>query len=173
MKQARPKVQTPKPASKGDQGKPLTPTSPKKIPLQDLIAYRARNLTYAEIASLTGCSKQNVSERLQEIDLDSLPNLQAHKDKVLEAIQGQIIQNIDLREIKNAPFGTKMLGIGLLQDKIQTLRGQATEIIDHRHLVVDLARVCELVRRQSGGNPGSEASSTTDIEVQVCPPSSK
>ncbi len=123
-------------------------TAPKGIPIEDLIEYRSKGLTTTEIGKLTGCDHSNVSRRLAEADLESLDRFETHKAKTFEHIQRRALKNITDEELKKASPASKVLMAGVLQDKIMALRGQASEIIDHRHLVVDLGKAIEAMRKE-------------------------
>ena len=121
---------------------------PKGIDITDLIDYRAKGLTMEEIGKLTGCSHANVSQRLAEAELESLDRFETHKAKGFEHLQRRAIKNITDEELKKASPASKVLMAGVLQDKIMALRGQATEIIDHRHLVLDLSEAIKRLREE-------------------------
>ena len=126
------------------------PTERETIPLADLIAYRKKNLTLEEIAKLTGCTKQNVQQRFERANLEGLERFQEHKDKVLEAKQFEIVNQLTDEKVKKMSGLQLVTGAAILQDKITALRGQATAIIDHRHLVVNLDKAIDALMRERG-----------------------
>lgn len=141
--------------------KPPANTAPKGIPIEDLIAYRAKGLSTTEIGKLTGCDHSNVARRLKEAELESLDRFQEHKDKVFEHTQRELVKSITGGDIKAMSGLQKITGAAILQDKIMAMRGQATQIIEHRSLVVDLNRVADQLRAEQGSivdlpvdNPG-------------------
>ena len=127
---------------------PPVGTGPKGIDITDLIDYRAKGLTMEEIGKLTGCSHANVSQRLAEAELESLDRFETHKAKGFEHLQRRAIKNITDEELKKASPASKVLMAGILQDKIMALRGQATEIIDHQHLVLDLSEAIKRLKEE-------------------------
>jgi hypothetical protein len=72
---------------------------------------------------------------------------------VFEALQAKIIDNVSDEDIKKANLQQKIWATGVIQDKIQTLRGQATEIIDYRslNLTGTLSELREARERQTAG----------------------
>ena len=75
---------------------PPANSAPKGIDIESLIDYRKRGLTLQEIATLTGCSKQSVHERLQLVDLDGLETFRKHKDATLEHKQRKIVKSLKI-----------------------------------------------------------------------------
>ncbi len=124
------------------------PTERETIPLADLIAYRKKNLTLEEIAKLTGCTRQNVQQRFAAANLEGLERFQEHKDRVLEAKQSEIVNQLTDAKVKGMSGLQLITGAAILEDKIRAIRGQASEIIDHRHLVVDLGKAIEAMRAE-------------------------
>jgi hypothetical protein len=156
------------------QGKPVTeqtlnpptkPTHPEEskqdIPIEKLLDYRKRKLTYEEIATLTGLCRQTVSIRIKEADLDGLDVFSAQKDNVFEHKQQELVKNLTGEKIKGMSGLQIITGAAIFQDKIQAIRGQATEIIEHRSLVFDLNKAYEQLR--ASGNHGLVE--VHDIEV--------
>lgn len=96
------------------QGKPTEPTNnlpakpstaPKGIDIADLLAYRKKGLSHAEIAKIAGCCEQNVQQRLAEEELETLDNFRDNKDHVMESIQRKALKNIGDAELKRLnPF---------------------------------------------------------------------
>lgn len=94
------------------------------IPLEVLIDYRAKNLTYREIGRLTNRSAQDIHERLQNEEIETLGIFKNNKDKVFEHLQRKILNTLDITDIKKMQPGTKITAIAILQDKIRDIRGQ-------------------------------------------------
>ncbi len=143
------------------------PNSARKgIPIEDILEYRKKRLTCEEIATLTGCSKQNVVQRLKEYDLQGLDNFRQNKDNVFEHTQRKLINTLTDEDIKKASFSQRMLGVGLLQDKIQVLRGDATDITEHRVIVANLAEATERMRKAGLLRDQIEADKPLDVVDQ-------
>lgn len=143
-------------------------TGRKGIPIEALISYRKRGLTLQEIGDLTGISKQSVSERLQSIDFDGLAQFRDGKDDVLEYHQRRVVNNLTDDDIKKMSGLQKLIGIKLTDEAIRTIRGQATEIIDHRIMVVDLNKAIEQLRQEQGLD-AITVELGESIEVSECP----
>lgn len=123
-------------------------SAPKGIEIESLIAYRKKGLTLQEIATLTGCTKQTVSERLQGADLEGLEIFREHKDKTLEHKQREIVKSLTGEKINSMSGLQAITAAAILQDKIMALRGQASQIVDHRHMVVSLDAAIEQLRAE-------------------------
>jgi hypothetical protein len=119
----------------------------KDIPIADIIEYTDKGLTDSEIARLTGCSRQNILRRRKQYSIQSLNNLRTHKDKVFEFIQGRLINSVTDDDIKKTPLGSRLLGLGLLQDKINVLRGQATDIYEIHSITATLQEATNRMRK--------------------------
>lgn len=139
--------------------------APKGIDIADLIEYRSKGLTVTEIAKLTGCDHSNVSRRLAEADLESLDRFETHKAKTFEHLQRRAVQNITDEELKKTTAAQRVWIAGVLQDKIAALRGQASQIVDHRHLVIDLGAAIQRLREEQQ----VDTSDTVEAEVIDCP----
>jgi hypothetical protein len=126
---------------------PAKSSAPKYIPLADLIAYRKKGLTLQEIATLKGCATSSVAERLRQVDLEGLENFREQKDKVFEDTQREILKTLSPDRIKTMSPGTAVTAAAILEDKIRAIRGQATEIIEHRQLQVDLNKAIDQLRK--------------------------
>jgi len=177
-KQGKPQTTENLPAETPEQTQDETKalTAPKGIPIEDLIEYRKKGLTCEEIGRLTGCDHSNVARRLKDVALDSLDNFRTNKDTAFEHIQQRTLKNITDAEIKRLNPLQRVTAAAILQDKIQVIRGQATEIVDHRVLVVDLAASIRAMRAeqgQSGGDEQDTECSTIEIPVDNCPPPPK
>lgn len=125
-------------------------TAPKGIPIEDIIHYKVKGLSHQEIADLIGCDKSNVTRRLKEANLEGLENFREYKDKALEHLQRKTVQNITDEEIKRLNPLQRITAAAILQDKIQAIRGQATEIIEHRNITIDLSKAYEAMRASQG-----------------------
>ena len=112
------------------------------------------SLTQEEAGRIAGCSHQRISQLIRESkqNQDTIIFSQ-QKDKVFEALQAKIIDNVSDEDIKKANLQQKIWATGVIQDKIQTLRGQATEIIDYRslNLTGTLSELREARERQTAG----------------------
>lgn len=136
-------------------------TAPKGIPIETLIEYRKKGLSLTEIATLTGITKQTVSERLKDIDLEGLEIYNNHKDKVFEHKQREIANSLTGSKINNMSALQAITGMAILQDKIMVMRGQANNITENRNISIDLSKAYEAMRQSQGNTQGN----TVDIPV--------
>ena len=123
--------------------------APKDIPIEDILHYKAKGLSHQEIANLTGCDKSNVTCRLAEANIESLNNFSTYKDKAFEYLQRKVLNDITDAEVKRLNPLQRITGAAILEDKIRAIRGQATDIIEHRQLTIDLSKVCDAIRSQA------------------------
>jgi DNA-binding XRE family transcriptional regulator len=94
-----------------------------------------KQLSQTDAATVIGCRPSRISQIMQEFKSNpEIVIFSQQKDKVFEGLQAQIINSIESEDIKKANLQQKIWATGVLQDKVQTLRGQATEIIDYRSL---------------------------------------
>jgi DNA polymerase II large subunit len=93
------------------------------------------NLNGYQIAAITGKPKSTVYEQLQELQKsDQLDFFASNKDKIFEELQLKMVNLADADTLKSMLGKRGFTDLGILQDKIQLLRGQATEIIDYKSI---------------------------------------
>lgn len=118
-------------------------TSPKMIPLAQLIALRKKSLSYTEIAKIVGCDKSNVLRRLQDLgDFDLFAD---SIDTSYELLQHRIYNSITDACIAKAPLQSRIWAIAVLEDKKRLVRNQSTAIIDVDHTI---SSISDLSRRE-------------------------
>lgn len=100
----------------------------KNIGIDTLIVLANKGYSYAEIANIVGCSPQNVRNRLLAYDYEGLKVFRENKDSVFERIQRELAASLNAEDIKNMAPRDRIMGIGILEDKIRLIRGQATDI---------------------------------------------
>ena len=88
-----------------------------------------------------------MAERLRQVDLEGLENFREQKDKVFEDTQREILKTLSPDRIKTMSPGTAVTAAAILEDKIRAIRGQATEIIEHRQLQVNLNKAIDQLRK--------------------------
>ena len=143
-------------------------TAPKGIDIADLLAYRKKGLSHAEIAKMVGCHPSNVGARLAEEELETLDNFRDNKDSVMESIQRKALKNIGDAEIKRLNPLQRITAAAILQDKIQVIRGLSSEIIDHRVLTLDLNKAIEQLRQEQGIDT-IDVDNSVELVVDKCP----
>ena len=148
-------------------------SSPKNILISDIIALRKRGMTHKEIGKLLNRSSPNITMRLQQadVDLQSIDNYKTHKADTLAYYQHKILSKLTDSDIEKASAYQKVGMIALLSDKEALTRGQATAIVDHRHVTATLADLRDRqaqLRRELGyeddRGPDSQDDNVIDIE---------
>ena len=97
---------------------------PKNISLEAIAALRREGMSCSQIADALGCSKQNVQQRLA--DADDLVDFGHRKDHKFENLQRKIYGSIDAVKHQKSSLLQDVTALGILEDKIRMLRGQAT-----------------------------------------------
>jgi len=110
----------------------LPPYRPAKAPLtiEHVSALLRRNYTQADIARLSNCSKQAISQFIER-HYEVLHPLIDNTDYILACkLKGkaiEIINSIDSEDIKKSNMLQKTTSFGILTDKYRLLSGQSTE----------------------------------------------
>ena len=113
-----------------------------RISDERLIELRKKGNSEADIARVVGCTQQNVSKRLKKLDLDGLQAFHDNKATILELKQRDIIAAAFTPEKLETVTPYQAVGmLGILQDKVQVLNGNATSIVDVRVLTASIADI--------------------------------
>lgn len=106
-------------------------SSNKYIPIEDIIEYCNKGLSYREIGELLGCSKQNISQRLDAIGYapERLKNFHKNRADIFSFLQSKILNSIDEDAIQKAPLNLKVVSAGILYDKERLERGKSSQNI--------------------------------------------
>ena len=95
-------------------------------------------ITQQEAGKISGYSQNRISELLQDDKSNpEFRNFAEKKAETFEALQAVFINNIDAEKLKKTTAERSVWSIGVLQDKIMALRGQASEIVEYRALNVN------------------------------------
>jgi predicted DNA-binding protein YlxM (UPF0122 family) len=115
----------------------------KDIPIQTIIEYRNQGLSYGEIAKLTGCSRQNVQQRLDSVEYnkEDLANYKKHRADMFAFIQSKMLNSIDNEEIKRMPVAQRVLCTGILYDKEEKEGGKIVETVNYGDLRAEYERL--------------------------------
>lgn len=119
---------------------PLNLLPDETIPIEDILEYRAKGLTYEEIGTLLGCTKSNICQRLKPYlnEIQGLDNYKKHRADVI-AIKGRkILNSLTDEDIQKTPAGQRVMMYGILYDKERLERGQSTTNLD---IVADIIAV--------------------------------
>lgn len=119
---------------------PLTPSLPdlpkygphNPIPFARIIRYLKKGMNYAEVGKQFGVSKQAIFERCLTEDYDVKEAKAYSKGKVdiFEHKQRLMVNSLTTDRIKNMAPGTAIIGIGVLEDKIQALKASQGTLKD-------------------------------------------
>ncbi len=106
--------------------------APKGIKIESIIEYRNQGLSYGEIAKLTGCSRQNVQQRLEaaEYSKEDLENFKKHRGDAFAHFQSLLLNSLTPEAIKGMPPYQRIIGLSVLYDKERLERGKSTENIN-------------------------------------------
>ena len=140
------------------------------IPLQSIIHYRDKGLSMQDIGKLLGCSKQNVSERLQHVKAlqKVYPDYKDHEADYWDMLSAkQVIQAIalDAESVKKG-YATKIVtGAAIAKDKARLIRGESTANVSVKNTVRHLIdktkeaerRLAQLKSSVSGENTADNA----------------
>ena len=126
--------------------------SHKNIPIETIIEYRNRGLSYTEIAKLTGCSRQNVQQRLETVEYskEDIENFKKHRGDVFAFLQSKLINSIDSDAIKGMQPYQRIIGASILYDKERLEQGKSTgniNILEVTATIDDLQREADVLRK--------------------------
>lgn len=110
----------------------LPASANKRVPITDILAYRAKGLSQSEIAKLVGTSQQNITQRLAAANIQSLENFREQKDNGLEYKQAKIVNALSSADIEKMSGLQKIIGIKVLEETIRMIRGQAGVTVEVR-----------------------------------------
>ena len=105
------------------------------IPIESILEYRTKGLTYEEIGNLLGCTKVNIHYRLKPYmdEINGLADYKKHRADVI-AIKGRkILNSLTDEDIQKAPAGQRVMMYGILYDKERLERGESTHNIASIH----------------------------------------
>jgi predicted transcriptional regulator len=116
-------------------------------------------LSNSEIAAKVGCTTQNVDQVLSRFLGDNseedLRSFQANRADIVDAVSQRILESVTQDKIAKGSALQLVTAFGILHDKSQVLRGQATGIN-----VSVLLDVAEAIRARQGVPMGAQR--TTD-----------
>ncbi len=112
----------------------------KNIPIEKLIDLRKKGLSYQQVASIVGCSKINVLNRLKAYcnDIDNLESFKNNRADILAIKQSRLVNSITEAAINKMPVRDRVVSFGILYDKERLERGQSTDNLSIRSLSADL-----------------------------------
>lgn len=128
---------------------PTLPDIPRRhvVPIEDIIAYRKKGLSLAEIAKLTGRCKQTIHERLESVGYspESLDNFIKHRGDVLAHFQSKLLNSLTPEAINEMYPHQRVLSAAILYDKERLERGKSTQNIN----VAEVTASIEELRKEA------------------------
>ena len=109
------------------------PPGPKYIPIELLINYADKGLSYEQIGKQVGCTSGNISNRFKTFGYSSerAKAFNSAKPSILSIIQSKILNSISDEDIQKAPLQTRVWCYGVLHDKQADLeRKQMAAVVD-------------------------------------------
>ena len=115
------------------------------IPIARIIELRGKQLTYEEIGSILGCSRENICQRLHgyKASIDNLKSVKGHRADTLAVVGDTILNSLTPDDIKRSTAYQKVGMYSLLYDKERLERGQSTENIGYYDYTKGLDKVIE------------------------------
>jgi hypothetical protein len=123
----------------------------KPVPIEKLLKWRKQGLSYDEIGSMIGRSKQAVHQRLQPYK-DAIENLPAFKENradIFAIHQQRLLNSLSDDDIRKIPPGSRFTGVGILYDKERLERGQSTgnismeSLVEHRQTLEEASQAAQ------------------------------
>jgi len=120
----------------------------KPVPIEKLLKWRKQGLSYDEIGSMIGRSKQTVHQRLQPYKdaIENLPVFKENRADIFAIHQQRLLNSLSDDDIKKIPPGSRFTGVGILYDKERLERGQSTgnismeSLVEHRQTLEEASR---------------------------------
>ena len=104
-------------------------TKPQKnIHLETLIEYAEKGFNYSQIAKLCDCTRANVHKRLQTSGYTPvrLKHFQDNKEKIFNYLQSELVNSLDVSDLKKISVYQRILCIGILEDKLKQMNAGST-----------------------------------------------
>ncbi len=102
---------------------------PKYIPIESIIELRQKNLSPQQIATLLGCTRSSIVQRLKSIEISN--HYVKNRAHVLAWYQSKIIQSITDADLQKANLRDKIISASILYDKERLETGQSTQILGY------------------------------------------
>ncbi|MFH1860836.1 MAG: hypothetical protein ABH870_07510 [bacterium] len=114
-------------------------TRPQKgIPLESLIEFAEKGFNQTQIAKLLNCTRSNVSKRLQDsgYSKERLKHFLDNKDKIFSYLQSELVNSLDIKDLKKISLYQRVLCIGILEDKLKQMSAGSTGNINILNQIV-------------------------------------
>lgn len=121
----------------------LKPSSPKSIPIESILEYRAKGLSMPDIAKLLGCSTVNIYNRLDRYEdyVAGLDSYRKNKSVILDLKQSMLLDNVNPESIKGMSVRDSVVSFGILYDKQALHEGRATSIVNYSDISNDISKL--------------------------------
>jgi hypothetical protein len=106
------------------------PCTPKQIPAALLIDLRKKGLSYSQIGKVVNCSANNAQQRITDLGLNTLDKFRENKAEVYETCQQLMVNALTPSLAKDLIERRGFVDVGILEDKINILRGKTSNIND-------------------------------------------
>lgn len=105
-----------------------SPFCAKWIPLEKILALAEKNLSHSQIATILGCSRSAITQRLAAHNYRSgeVQEYRKNRADVFAGLQLRVIASLSDADLQKAPFHSKVIALGILVDKERLERGQST-----------------------------------------------
>jgi len=103
------------------------------IPLAKIIELRNKRLSYSEMATLLGCTKENICQRLKpfRMSVENLKSIKENRADTLAVVSDTVLNSLTETDIKSASAYQRVGMYGILYDKERIERGQVSSIVGH------------------------------------------
>ena len=100
----------------------------KPVPIEKLLKWRKQGLSYDEIGSMIGRSKQAVHQRLAPYRdaIENLPAFKEHRADLFAVQQSRLLNSLTDADIKRMAPASRVVSAGILYDKERLEEGKST-----------------------------------------------
>jgi hypothetical protein len=115
----------------------LTTKKPRGVPIEQIIEYKLKGLTSADIGKLLGVCDSDVRVRLMNHseDIDNTDLFRKHRAKVFAFQARRILQAINDADIEKASLRDKVIAASVLYDKERLESGLSTQNLVYIDLI--------------------------------------
>jgi len=112
--------------------------APKYIPIESIIEYADKGLTFKEIGNLLKCDASNVCRRLKTVNYtpERLKHYQDNKEKLMLWLQSELVNSIKNKDIKTMQPYQRVVAFGILEDKLKQMSAGSTGNINILNQIV-------------------------------------
>ena len=113
------------------------------IPLSKIIELRNKGLSYTDIGSLLGCTRENICQRLKPYrsEVDNLKSFKDNKADILAVHQSRLLNNLTDEDIKKSSGYQKVGMFSVLHNQERLERGESTQNIAYADLTKNMTEL--------------------------------